>query len=156
MVRRPLGSRVMLATFSLPLSLFLRPQLQPEVGGQSVRQVEPKELRAANKPHDARPRDARRTFEGQVWNPALGDSSPEQVGNRCRLVGAFHTCGLSHHDRPTSIFVERGPPHKGGPRYWSLMGRGSPMTPVASENDPKLGVIMTPRVSVSSPPSGGG
>jgi hypothetical protein len=54
----------MLANFSPALSF--RSQFQPEADGQSIRHVEPKGLRAAYKPHNARPRDARFPLQSQI------------------------------------------------------------------------------------------
>src|SRR5262249_29975835 len=111
-------------------TLSFRSQLQPEIVRQSVRQVEPKRVRATDETHDARPLYPGRPFEGDVGHPALQDGPPQHVGHGpTRLVHPRPLCELSQERVPSSSalyrkrFPERfprRPPTKGSEKSLAL------------------------------------
>jgi hypothetical protein len=70
--------------FSLTLSLLC--QVQPEVGGEPIRQIQAKVLPALHESHNACSCNSRSLFHGQVGCLSLLDGSadgfPEKIGNR--------------------------------------------------------------------------
>src|SRR5207248_3199537 len=63
-------------------------QLQPEVGGEPVRHVEPKGSCAADETHDARPLHAGRPFKGDVGGAAPKNRPAQHISHR--PVCSFH------------------------------------------------------------------